>query len=55
MKATNEKIISGSKFQSKNGILAIKDGIKTSNTQAKSVEKTLIDLGYDTWFTHFME
>ena len=39
MKATNEKIISGSKFQSKNGILAIKDGIKTSNTQAKSVEK----------------
>ena len=39
MKATNEKITSGSKFQSKNGILAIKDGIKISNTQQMLVAK----------------
>ncbi len=39
MKVNGEKIKSGIKFQSKNGMLAIKDGIKLSKAQRRSVEK----------------
>ena len=39
MRAIKEKITSGKKFHSKNGIVAIKDGIKISKIQSKPVEK----------------
>lgn len=39
MRAIKEKITSGEKFRSKNGIVAIKDGIKISKIQSKPVDK----------------